>query len=204
MRFTISKVAGSSNCITHVAIPSTISTSAVQEQPVSVCKSSNHLDAALAQGEFIIRHLVISTESPLYHRFLKECDQQDSITAKRLKELMKDHTIGVVVKSNNPSVKVGDLVDGICISSEYVKVIPSAARRQQDFHRSQRPHQCQPQECHPQTTYFKAFECGERQHNSHHVLNEQKCVVADINTPTTTVSYQVDFLRKGGLTAYIG
>ncbi|ORY99890.1 hypothetical protein BCR43DRAFT_484480 [Syncephalastrum racemosum] len=208
MHFTISKIPDNCSPVSiHSAIPSTVSTFVIQhqqqQQVMQVRTSSYDLDAPLAHGEYVIRTLVVSAESPLYRHFRNQSAQHECLTFKHL-----EHPVGVVVKSNNPSVKIGALVDGICASEEYVKLIHPVVVRQQEQYHIQRKQQCLQQDCYSQARYVKVLECNEhREQHCHnrYLHSKQECVViGDKAIQSGTATYQVDILGKAGLTAYIG
>lgn len=96
----------------------------VAGEHMQVKESQFDLDAPLAENEYVIKNLALSVD-PYMRGRMRDASIKSYAPAFPLNKPMTGNTMSVVVKSNNPSVKEGDLVYGLTgagVFEEYTKV----------------------------------------------------------------------------------
>ncbi|KAI7863004.1 hypothetical protein BDF14DRAFT_1848783 [Spinellus fusiger] len=88
---------------------------------LTVRKDEINLDKELAEGEFLIKILYLSVD-PYMRPRMHDASTESYTPAFPLNEPMNGHAISVVLKSNNDTFKVDDLVYGMTYFSEYIHV----------------------------------------------------------------------------------
>ncbi|ORY98168.1 hypothetical protein BCR43DRAFT_557123 [Syncephalastrum racemosum] len=96
----------------------------VAGEHMQVKESSFDLDVSLAENEYVIKNLALSVD-PYMRGRMRDASIKSYSPAFPLNKPMTGNTMSVVVKSNNPEVKEGDLVYGTTgagVFEEYTKV----------------------------------------------------------------------------------
>lgn len=91
---------------------------------MKIVETTIDLDAELPEGEFILKTLEISVDPYMCGR-MRDANIKSNVPPFILNEPMSGDTMSVVVKSNHPDYKVGDLVygrTGLGLFQEYVRV----------------------------------------------------------------------------------
>jgi NADPH-dependent curcumin reductase CurA len=83
----------------------------VADKDITIKNSTIDLDAELPNGDFILKNLVLSVD-PYMRGRMRDASIKSYAPAFPLGETMTGDTMSVVLKSNNPEYKVGDLVYG--------------------------------------------------------------------------------------------
>ncbi|GAB5590398.1 hypothetical protein Unana1_05298 [Umbelopsis nana] len=95
---------------------------------MTVAKSTIDLDAPLAEGDYIVKTLVLSVD-PYMRGRMRESEKKSYSPAFQLNEPMNGHVVAEVIKSNNPKFKQGDYVYGNGPFQEYTHVPAAQAGR---------------------------------------------------------------------------
>ncbi|KAG2174379.1 hypothetical protein INT43_004402 [Umbelopsis isabellina] len=95
---------------------------------MQVVKSTIDLDAPLADGDYLVKTLVLSVD-PYMRGRMRSAEVKSYSPAFELNKPMNGHVVGEVIKSNNPDFKVGDYVYGNGPFEEYTHVTAAAAKR---------------------------------------------------------------------------
>lgn len=95
---------------------------------MTVAKSTIDLDAPLAEGDYIVKTLVLSVD-PYMRGRMREPEKKSYSPAFQLNEPMNGHVVAEVIKSNNPKFKQGDYVYGNGPFQEYTHVPAAQASR---------------------------------------------------------------------------
>ncbi|KAL0084870.1 hypothetical protein J3Q64DRAFT_1809666 [Phycomyces blakesleeanus] len=80
-------------------------------ETMKIAKSTIDLDCALSQGDIIIKNLVLSVD-PYMRGRMRDPSIESYAPAFEFNSVMTGDTMSVVIKSNNPKFKQGDLVYG--------------------------------------------------------------------------------------------
>ncbi|KAI8098466.1 uncharacterized protein BX664DRAFT_318774 [Halteromyces radiatus] len=112
---------------TQVIFSKVPTTYPVVGEHVTVKKSEFDLDAPLAEGEFILKTLVLSVD-PYMRGRMRDASTKSYSPPFLIDQPMNGHTMKQVVKSNNADFKVGDLVYGMGNFEEYSKVNAAIAK----------------------------------------------------------------------------
>ena len=97
---------------------------------MTINKSTIDLDAKLSKGEFIMKQLSLSVD-PYMRGRMRDASTKSYVPAFELGKPMTGGTMSIVIKSNNPHFKVGDIVDGgvgAGVFEEYTLVTPESAK----------------------------------------------------------------------------
>jgi NADPH-dependent curcumin reductase CurA len=95
---------------------------------MQVVKSTIDLDAPLADGDYLVKTLVLSVD-PYMRGRMRPAETKSYSPAFELNKPMNGHVVGEVIKSNNSGFKVGDYVYGNGPFEEYTHVTAAAAKR---------------------------------------------------------------------------
>lgn len=102
----------------------------VAGEHIQVRESTIDLEQELAQGEFILKTLVVSVD-PYMRGMMRDPSIKSYADAYTLNEPIGGDSMSVVIKSNNPDFKVNDLVygrTGLARFEEYVHVTEEFAK----------------------------------------------------------------------------
>ncbi|KAI7906658.1 uncharacterized protein BX663DRAFT_497227 [Cokeromyces recurvatus] len=102
----------------------------VADEHMKIRESTIDLDAELPKGNFILKTLEISVD-PYMRGRMRDASIKSYAPAFPMDKPMTGDTMSVVVKSNNPDYKVGDLVygrTGLGLFEEYVQVTAEYAK----------------------------------------------------------------------------
>lgn len=91
-------------------------------------KSTIDLDASLAEGEFIVKTLVLSVD-PYMRGRMRAPEKKSYSPPFIVGQSMNGHVVAEVIKSNNPKFKQGDYVYGNGPFEEYYHVRAAEAAR---------------------------------------------------------------------------
>ncbi|KAI9313536.1 hypothetical protein BX666DRAFT_1977488 [Dichotomocladium elegans] len=97
----------------------------VAGEHMTIHKATVDLDGKLDEGSFIVKQLVISVD-PYMRGRMRDASIKSYSPAFPLNEPMTGNTMSVVVKSNNPNYKEGDLVYGNLGVFEEYTIVPAA------------------------------------------------------------------------------
>ncbi|KAH8551972.1 hypothetical protein BGW37DRAFT_493102 [Umbelopsis sp. PMI_123] len=95
---------------------------------MTIAKSTIDLDAPLAEGDFIVKTLVLSVD-PYMRGRMRTPEKKSYSPPFTLNEPMNGHVVAEVIKSNNPKYKQGDYVYGNGPFQEYTHVPAAQAAR---------------------------------------------------------------------------
>lgn len=116
--------------IAEIPTPSNPTEIPVAGRHIQVIEDSIDLDADLPEGDILLKTLEISIDPYMVSRF-REPTVESYSPPLPLNETVTDDTVSVVLKSNNPNYKVGDIVYGrnaFGYMQEYVQVDASYAK----------------------------------------------------------------------------
>ncbi|KAF7727023.1 hypothetical protein EC973_005476 [Apophysomyces ossiformis] len=102
----------------------------VDGEHLQIRTNSIDLEAPLSEGELIVKHLHISVDPYMRNR-MRDASIESYFPAFELDKPLSGHVVGVVLKSNNPNYKPGDIVTGFGAHEEYSRL--SAAQAEASY-----------------------------------------------------------------------